>query len=71
MIESFTIKAGNNRLNSIVGLKVIMDFNNYSVLRDGKKIGVVRFNEVWEQEDGNFTDEELEQIGDAIESHYM
>jgi len=71
MEESFIIKAYNNRLPSIVGLKVVMEFNNFSVLRDGKKIGVVRFNEVWEQEDGNFTDEELEQIGDAIESHYM
>lgn len=72
MEESFKIKAGNGRLDSIVGLKVVMDFNSYSIMRDGNKIALIRFSgEAWDQIEGDLTTEEVNQIGDAIESHYM
>lgn len=72
MEESFTIRASTNRLDSIAGLKVIMDFNHYTVLKDGEKVSLVRYNDgKWEQVEGNLSDEEVEQIGDAIESKYM
>lgn len=72
MEESFTIKANTDRLESIVGLKVIMDFNHYTVLKDGEKVSLVRYNDdKWGQIEGNLSDDEVEQIGDAIESKYM
>lgn len=72
MEEYFKIQPAKNRLESIIGLRVIMDFNSYSIERGGDKISHIRHNgEAWEQIEGDLSAEEVEQVGDAIESHYM
>lgn len=72
MEESFKIKPAENRLETIIGLRVIMNFNSYNIEREGRKISHIRHNgEGWEQMEGILSNEEVAQIGDAIESKYM
>lgn len=72
MEESFKIKPAENRLKTIIGLRVIMDFNSYIIVRDQNRISHIRHNgEGWELIEGELSAEEVEQIGDTIESKYM